>query len=121
MLGAKEKRSEHDESQLYVKRALAAWKDAQNYFENVSDPDLIEFAVYDMQAAERRYEYMIKCAKRGKNEPWDTAARLESQAPPAKAEEDGDMGETKRIDKNAIRQMIRRLSSGAQDGPASGS
>lgn len=121
MLGAKEKQTEHDESQMYVKRALAAWKDAQNYFENVSDPDLIEFAVYDMQAAERRYEYMIKCAKRGKNEPWDTTARLESRTPPTKTEEDDGIGETKRIDKNAIRQMMRRLSGGTQNGPAAGS
>ena len=32
---------------------MAAWKDAQNYFDNVSDPDLIEFAIYEMKAAQQ--------------------------------------------------------------------
>lgn len=43
-----------------VKRALEEWQAAQNYFENVSDPDLIDFAIYDLEAAKRRYMYMLK-------------------------------------------------------------
>lgn len=46
-----------------VQAALAAWKDAQNFFENVSDPDLIDYAIFDMETARRRYMYMLKCAR----------------------------------------------------------
>ena len=46
-----------------ARQALLAWKNAQNYFENVTDPDLVEYAVYDLEAAKRRYTYMLKCAR----------------------------------------------------------
>ena len=69
MLGSKQKMIEKEDA-AYLEKALAAWKDAQNYFDNVSDPDLIEFAIYEMKAAQHRYEYMIKCAKRGEIRSW---------------------------------------------------
>jgi len=43
-----------------IKKAYDDWRGAQNYFENVSDPDLIDFAIYDLEAAKRRYVYMLK-------------------------------------------------------------
>jgi hypothetical protein len=46
-----------------VKRAFAIWQAAQNYFDNVADPDLIDFAIYDMEAAKKRYVYMLKKAR----------------------------------------------------------
>jgi len=46
-----------------VKRAYAVWQAAQNYFDNVADPDLIDFAIYDMEAAKKRYVYMLKKAR----------------------------------------------------------
>ncbi len=46
-----------------VKKAYAAWQAAENYFENVADPDLIDFAIYDMEAAKKRYVYMLKKAR----------------------------------------------------------
>ena len=47
-----------------VKRAYADWQAAENYFDNVAaDPDLIDFAIYDMQAAKKKYSYMLKKAK----------------------------------------------------------
>ena len=46
-----------------VKRAYAIWQAAQNYFDNVADPDLIDFAIYDMEAAKKRYIYMLKKAR----------------------------------------------------------
>lgn len=46
-----------------VKRAYAIWQAAQNYFDNVADPDLIDFAIYDMEAAKKRYVYMLKKAR----------------------------------------------------------
>ena len=49
MLGSKQKMIEKEDA-AYLEKALAAWKDAQNYFDNVSDPDLIE-DVYKRQTA----------------------------------------------------------------------
>ncbi len=46
-----------------VKRAYAIWQAAQNYFDNVADPDLVDFAIYDMEAAKKRYVYMLKKAR----------------------------------------------------------
>ena len=46
-----------------VRRAYAVWQATQNYFDNVADPDLIDFAIYDMEAAKKRYVYMLKKAR----------------------------------------------------------
>jgi hypothetical protein len=46
-----------------VKRAYAEWQAAENYFDNVADPDLVDFAIYDMEAARKRYVYMLKKAR----------------------------------------------------------
>ena len=46
-----------------VKRAYAEWQAAENYFDNVSDPDLVDFAIFDMQAARKKYAYMLKKAR----------------------------------------------------------
>lgn len=48
-----------------VRQALRTWQDAQRYFEAVSDPDLVDVAIYDMEAARRRYIYMLKCIRNG--------------------------------------------------------
>lgn len=48
---------------MQVQAAMEAWKNAQNYFNNVSDPDLVDYAIYDLGAAQRRYMYMLKCAR----------------------------------------------------------
>lgn len=47
-----------------IAAALQQWKDSTRYFENVSDPDLIEFAIYEMEASKRRYLCLLKRAQR---------------------------------------------------------
>lgn len=39
------------------------WLAARSYFENVVDPDLIDHAIYTIEAAERKYMYLLKQAK----------------------------------------------------------
>lgn len=46
-----------------VKKAYADLKAAENYFDNVYDPDLIDFAIYDIEAAKKKYAYMLKKAR----------------------------------------------------------
>lgn len=39
------------------------WVAARQYFDYVSEPDLIDHAVYVSQAAEKRYMYLLKQAR----------------------------------------------------------
>ncbi len=38
-------------------------QDAQNFFDNVIEPELIDHAIYRMEAAKSRYAFLIKKAK----------------------------------------------------------
>lgn len=35
-------------------------KQAQDLLDRVTEPDMVEYAVYSLKAAEKRYDYMIK-------------------------------------------------------------
>ncbi len=47
-----------------ISRAREEWLAARNYFDTVSDPDLVDHAIYLLGAAERKYMYLLKRAKR---------------------------------------------------------
>jgi len=47
-----------------VEQARREWQAARSLFENVSDPELIDHAIHRMTAAERRYMFLIKEARR---------------------------------------------------------
>lgn len=49
-----------------VQAALQEWKDATRYFESVRDPELIDYAVYGMEAARRKYMFLLKHEAEGK-------------------------------------------------------
>lgn len=46
-----------------VNQAHAEWMNAQNYFNSVSEPELVDYAIYNMEAARKKYIYMLKQAK----------------------------------------------------------
>lgn len=49
-----------------IENLEAAWRDwqfAKNYFNCVSDPDLIDHAVFYMGATEKKYVYLLKKAR----------------------------------------------------------
>ena len=46
-----------------VNQAHAEWVNAQNYFNSVSEPELVDYAIYNMEAARKKYMYMLKQAK----------------------------------------------------------
>lgn len=46
-----------------IEQAKQEWKQAANYFNNVSDPELVDHAILLREAAERRYMYLLKQAK----------------------------------------------------------
>ena len=35
-------------------------ENAENIFQNISDPDLIDYSVYNLDAAKSRYTYLLK-------------------------------------------------------------
>jgi protein subunit release factor A len=65
-------RSEHEEQSQHkdiaemircVHQAKEEWCQAEQYFDNVSDPDLVDYAIYRIEASKKKYDYMLKKAK----------------------------------------------------------
>lgn len=46
-----------------IRKAREEWLAAQNYFENVVDHALVDYAIYELEAARRKYVYMLKQAE----------------------------------------------------------
>ena len=46
-----------------IQRAQKEWEDKENYFNFVTDSDLVDFAIYDIEASKRKYAYLLKLAK----------------------------------------------------------
>ncbi|MGI6702551.1 MAG: YaaL family protein [Clostridia bacterium] len=46
-----------------VKHAMEEWNQAEKFFESVSEPDLIDYAIYRIEASKKRYMYLLKKAK----------------------------------------------------------
>lgn len=43
-----------------IRRAQEEWQSAREYFETVSAPELVDYAIYRLEAARVRYSYMLK-------------------------------------------------------------
>jgi len=48
---------------IVVEEARREWLNAQYYYNTVTDQDLVDHAVYLMQAAEKKYIYLLKQAR----------------------------------------------------------
>ncbi len=51
---------EEDERKRDIEQALAKWKATERYFESVQDTDLMDFAIYEMEAARRKYVLLLR-------------------------------------------------------------
>lgn len=51
------------ELQDAVEKARRDWLQARLYFDNVTEPDLIDHAIYCIEAAEKKYVYLLKQAR----------------------------------------------------------
>jgi len=49
---------------VMIEAARQEWLAAQRYYDTVSDTDLVDHAVYMIQAAEKKYIYLLKLARR---------------------------------------------------------
>ena len=52
-----------DDTYKIVEQARREWQDARQRFEQVSDPDMIDSAIFAIEAAEKRYIYLLKKAR----------------------------------------------------------
>jgi hypothetical protein len=50
----------YDDEFINIENAKKEWEDAKNIFENVSHPDLVDYAIYRVEAAEQKYVYLLK-------------------------------------------------------------
>lgn len=46
-----------------IEMAQREWKYARLYFDSVTDPDLIDHAIYNLEATEKKYTYLLKQAR----------------------------------------------------------
>lgn len=60
MLRFKQFFEEDDSRKRDIEQALAEWKAAERYFESVQDTDLMDFAIYEMEAARRKYVLLLR-------------------------------------------------------------
>lgn len=63
-----------------VECARREWQDAKRRFDQISDPDLIDHAIYSIEAAEKRYMYLLKKAR--EESAKDFSPCLEGSKPP---------------------------------------
>lgn len=56
-------RTDEDKMIDTIKLAHAEWRNAEAYFQNVTDPDLIDYAIYRVEAAKTKYSYLMKMAR----------------------------------------------------------
>ena len=58
-----EKELEKDSIIKEIKKARTDVTTAENFFQFVTDPELVDVAIYNLEAKKSRYRYLIKIAK----------------------------------------------------------
>ncbi len=53
-----------DDLNKELKEAKEEWFKAKKYFDSVSEPELVDHAIYLLEAAETKYTYLLKKKKR---------------------------------------------------------
>ncbi|MFR5931746.1 MAG: DUF2508 family protein [Oscillospiraceae bacterium] len=51
---------EQEDRKRDIEQALAQWKEAERYFQSVQETDLMDFAIYEMEAARRKYVLLLR-------------------------------------------------------------
>lgn len=58
--------------QELVNSAHREWQVAEEYFQTVSDPALVDYAIYCMEAAKRKYIYLFRQLRHSHGYPTET-------------------------------------------------
>lgn len=48
-----------------IKIAKEKWLEKEKFFQEVTEPELIDFAIYELEASKIRYMYLLKKLKKG--------------------------------------------------------
>lgn len=56
--------TEEEEITNKLREAFEEWKKKEIYFESVTEPDLIDHAIYEIEASKTKYIYFLKKAKK---------------------------------------------------------
>jgi len=67
-LGLQERESPSQEMSMVhlVEQARQEWEQAKSLFNEVTDPELVDHAIYAMESAERKYIYLLKQARQNR-------------------------------------------------------
>lgn len=60
MLFMRNKETQQDDRAAQVLKAMEQWQEARRYFESVSDTDLVDYAIYEAEAARRKYMLLLR-------------------------------------------------------------
>lgn len=63
-LNTPEQQTQEEKLYASIRDAEIEWRLAEKRFNEATDPDLIDYATYDILAAKSRYEYLLKSAKK---------------------------------------------------------
>lgn len=63
----KEELSEEEKIRMSITDAHREWLEKEKYFNDAVDPDLVDFAIYDIEASKRKYNYLLKQFRKEKN------------------------------------------------------
>ncbi|BDG61960.1 YaaL family protein [Caldinitratiruptor microaerophilus] len=72
------------ELEQLVRKALEEWQAAQAHFDAVagaSDPDLVDHAIYHLEAARRKYMYLLKQVQKARGLPVVSGIPAGAQGP----------------------------------------
>lgn len=54
------KACEREEALENIRLAHQQWKDRERFFQEVTDPDLIDYAIFQLEASRLKYIYLLK-------------------------------------------------------------
>lgn len=63
MFNFKDKNNEMEEMLDNLRNAHNEWKEKEKFFQEVTDPDLVDIAIYEMEASKIKYVYLLKKLK----------------------------------------------------------
>ncbi len=64
MLNFREKNKEREEILENIRLAHKQWKAKELYFQEVTDPDLVDYAIFELEASKLKYIYLLKKLKK---------------------------------------------------------
>lgn len=50
-----------------IREAQEEMESKEKYFNHATDPDLVDYAIYDIETSKKKYNYLLKMLKKGNN------------------------------------------------------